>query len=179
LPVGSDKIGKYFSLKDIKIAQNLAMHNYLIINEPLMRVMDLSREMDGVAWILNAYNRSNADQLRLQNDPRYEAAKYSPHEVNMATDINCAKFDKVVRNGKTELVLNAEASRKEVYRKVGIIQTAAKKLGIKVRIGYKQYLSQAIPMYFVHIDVCPEYYPAGKPFHNHKHPVQWESEITW
>jgi hypothetical protein len=175
LEVGSDKIGNYFSIKEQKFAQNLREHGYLVVNELLIRVMDLAREKDKKSWTINAFNRSDKDQVRLQNDPNYAAAKYSPHVVNMAADIGCSVFD--IENKKN--VLNPIRSKLEVFNKVELLQEAAKELGIKVRVGYREYLLLKNPMYFVHVDVCPEFFVKGKPFHSRPHPVQWENVVTW
>jgi hypothetical protein len=57
------------------------------------------------------------------------------------------------------------------------IQEVASIVNIKVRIGYNQYLEAG--QTFVHVDVCPEYYAPGKPWHALEHPAVWEKQITW
>ncbi len=160
LPIGSNSIGKHFSLNDSKIAENLRQYKKVVVNELLMRVMDAYRDMSGKPCILNAFNRSQKKQEELQNDDRFAAATYSPHVVYMAADIDTK-------------------DREDTINMAGLLITVAAKLGIKIRVGYKEYLNLPTPMTFVHIDVCPEYYAKGKPFHEIKHPVQWENQITW
>lgn len=160
LPVGSEQIGVYFSLQDGKIAENLRQYGKLVINELLIRVLDAYRKKTGVACILNSFNRSEAKQAELQNNPNFAAATFSPHVVFMAADIN------------------AVSSTETNYKAQTILQVA-KELKIKIRVGWREYLNLKSPMTFVHVDVCPEYYAKGKPFHDRKHPVQWENEVTW
>ena len=57
------------------------------------------------------------------------------------------------------------------------LKEAAKMLGFKVRIGFKKYIQDGDT--FVHVDVCPEYYAKGKPYHHKPHPAAWEVEMEW
>lgn len=160
LPVGSEQIGKHFSLQDGKIAENLKQYGQLVINELLIRVLDAFRTKTGVACVLNSFNRSEAKQAELQNNPNFAAATYSPHVVFMAADISAV-------------------SASETRYKAQTLLHVAKELGIKIRVGFEQYLHLKTPMTFVHVDVCPEFYGVGKPYHDRKHPIQWENVITW
>lgn len=161
LEVGSDQVGKYFSLRDPKLRQDINDYGQLIVNELLMRVMDEAREILGPLDV-NSFNRNEAKQKCLQDNPNLKAATWSPHVVFMACDINVP----VKTLGHVRKYADA-------------VKKAAQKLGIKVRIGWEDYLKGKNPMYFVHFDVCPMYYAPGKPFNSQKHPVQWESSITW
>lgn len=160
LEVGSDKIGKYFSLEEPKFAENLRQYKKLVICEPLMMLMDRVREKRGKSSIIKGFNRSKEYQKQLQKDDRFEAALNSPHTVYMAADQDTV-------------------SKKDSEELAKIVIEAAKELGIKVRVGWKQYLNMANPMTFVHYDVCPMYYAVGKPHHHLPHPWQWEKEARW
>lgn len=185
LPVGSDNIGRHYTLHDSKIAENLRDNKFLVINELLIRVADLEREKNAEPSILNAFNRSHAKQISLQNElnpdgsHKYEAAKYSPHEVFMAIDKSCSKFDTIEKNGVKSKVFNLQKTKEEVAQTVKFLKEAAKELGIKIRIGWKLYQNQSIPMYFVHYDVCAMYYGKGMPFNSRPHPWEWEVEAEW
>jgi len=178
LPVGSANIGRFFSLNDPKIAQNYREHGYLTIVEPLIRVADLAREKDGEGWTVNSFNRTDGDQKRL-HETGFKAATVSPHVVSMAMDVGCAKYDTIEKDGKKLQVFSLEKTKAEVFDKVAKLQAAAKELGIKIRIGYREYMAMASPMYFVHFDVCPMYYGPGMPYHAHTHPAVWEAVVTW
>lgn len=166
LPVGSNKIGQYFSLEDEKIASNLAQYKKLVVNELLIRVLDAFRKRTGVACVLTAFNRSEEKQVELQKlknadgSKAYAAATYSPHVVFMGADVQAA-------------------SASETRYKASVFLQVAKELGIKIRVGFEQYLKLPRPMTFVHIDVCPEFFGVGKPYHDKFHPKVWEYEITW
>lgn len=160
LPVGSESIGRHFTLSDPKLAENLKQYGKLVINELLIRVLDVFREKSGIPCILNAFNRSEEKQKELQADKRFAAAGTSPHVYFMAADINAH-------------------SAQDVKDKVAILLVVGKELGIKIRIGYQQYLNLPQPMTFVHVDVCPEYYGVGKPYYSRPHPKPWENQITW
>jgi len=160
LEEGSNKIGKYFSTKDSKIAENIKQYGKVVVNELLIRLLDGVREKRGKATILSSFNRSEAKQKQLQDNPNFAAATFSPHVVFMAADTTCS-------------------NKKEVEELAEITLLVAKELGIKIRVGWKEYLALKKPMFFVHCDVCPEFYGKGKPFHDKKHPWQWENEVTW
>jgi len=143
LPAGSNVIGKYFHLSEREFTENIRIQGELIIAEPLMRVMDLAREIDGKPRSVNSFNRSEAEQVALKAAYN-KAATFSPHVAKMAVDI------------KTNSSIDTEGFVPE-------IREAAKKLKIKVRIGWKTYMQDG--KNFVHIDVCPEFYAKGKVFH--------------
>ncbi|WP_028978954.1 DUF882 domain-containing protein [Sporocytophaga myxococcoides] len=157
LKAGSDQIGKHFSLKEPKFMQDLKEYGELIVNEQLIRVMDGLRETLGVPLKINAFNRSNAKQEQLRR-AGYRAAKFSPHVAKMAVDIDT---DSIIQ------------TRERVKK----LKEVSSKLGIKIRIGYEEYLQA--DQSFIHIDVCPEYYAKGKPFHSKPHPDVWEQSMTW
>lgn len=151
-------VGKYFSYTaDFKLRQDLEDYDQLIVNELLIRVLDAFRKLVNEPVTINSFNRSEEKQQRLK-EQGYKTAKFSPHMVYMAADINCH-------------------SESQVRAYVAALKVVAKDLQIKIRIGYEEYLK--IGMTFVHVDVCPEYYAAGKPYHNKTHPVVWESPISW
>lgn len=143
LEVGSDKIGKYFSITEREFDENLRIQGQLIVAEPLIMVMDKAREIDGKPRTVNSFNRSEAEQIALKKSYA-RAATFSPHVAKMAVDIN------------TKSSIDTEGFVPE-------IREAAKLLNIKVRIGWKQYMADGKT--FVHIDVCPEYYAKGKVFY--------------
>jgi len=157
LHAGSDQVGKYFSLKDPKLLQDLNEYGELIVNEQLIRIMDGLREALDVPLKINAFNRNKAKQEQLIK-AGYRAALFSPHVVKMAVDIDT---DSVIQ------------TRERVKK----LKDVSSKLGIKIRIGYEEYLQAG--QTFIHIDVCPEYYAKGKPFNSKPHPAVWEQSITW
>ena len=156
LPIGSDKVGMFFSTKDRKLAEDIKDYGELTVNEQLMRVLDKFREKVGPV-IINGFNRNQAKQESLF-EQGYRTAVYSPHVALMAADIET----------KT-------AAQTQEW--VKILQRVAAELGIKIRIGFKQYLSAG--QTFIHLDVTPEYYAVGKPFHSMPHPIAWEQTLTW
>lgn len=157
LPENSQKIGKYFSLTERKFAQDIKDYGQLVVNEQLIRFLDRLREKWKKPININSFNRDDAKQQEL-TAAGYRAAKFSPHVVKMAADVD------------TESALE---SRQLAMLAEGV----AKELGIKIRIGIEDYIKAG--QTFVHFDVCPEYYAKGKPFHVEQHPVQWETEIKW
>jgi hypothetical protein len=157
LEPGSDQVGKYFSLRDPKLAQDLEEYGQLVVNELLIKVLDSFREKVKSPVIINSFNRNDAKQAQLHRDG-LKAAKYSPHVVKMAADIDTKTPEQTRQWAKT-------------------LREVANQLGIKIRIGTEQYLSAN--QTFIHVDVCPEYYAKGKPFYTHFHPKEWESPINW
>lgn len=158
LPVGSDKIGFFFGTKDPKIKQDINDYGVVVINEMLIRLLDAFRKRVDRPVNINAFNRNEAKQKQLLKSG-YRAATYSPHVVYMAADID---------------TLTALQTRQWVE----IMLSIAKELNIKIRVGFKKYLE--IGQTFIHVDVCPEYYAAGKPYHTQTHPQAWElSYLTW
>ena len=88
----------------------------------------------------------------------FRAAKVSPHEFFLAADVDTADAADTINS-------------------VPIMREAAKELGIKVRIGWQDYMKQG--QSFIHVDVCPEYFGKGKVWNHVTHPVQWESVSEW
>ena len=158
LEVGGNQIGRHFSyVTDPKLAQDLRDYGILVVNELLIRVLDAFREALGTSVIINSFNRSPEKQEKLTK-AGYRTAQQSPHVVFMAADINTSNAD-------------------ETKAWVKILQSVARNLGIKIRIGYEDYLKAG--QHFIHVDVCPEFYAKGKPFYSQTHPVAWELAITW
>lgn len=157
LKPGSDQVGKYFSLGDHKLAENLREFGRLVVNELLIRFLDAFREEVGEAVNINSFNRSHAKQLELTSKG-FRTAKFSPHEVYMAADVDTVSDEQTL-----DWVKKA--------------QRVAKRLSIKIRIGYREYME--VKQTFIHFDVCPEFYGKGKPFNQNFHPVPWETAITW
>jgi hypothetical protein len=151
------QIAKYFWYTEPKFMQDLQDYGELIVCHLLMQVMDRYRELKKKPVNINAFNRDKAKQQRL-HDQGFKTAKDSPHVEKMACDSDTV-------------------SEKDTYDSVKLILQAAKELGIKVRIGYKQYL--AAGQTFIHLDTCAEYFGKGKPFHNKPHPLAWERESIW
>lgn len=157
LLVGSAKIGKYFSYDERIFTANLKDYGELIVCEPLMIVLDEFRVLTNGPVSLNSFNRSEERQAALKLEYA-RAATTSPHVAKMAADID------TTNDGET---LNA----------VEFLQAAAKNKNVKIRIGYKDYMKDGKT--FVHVDVTPEYYAKGKPWHSHPHPEPWEREARW
>jgi len=157
LPENSQKIGKYFSTTERKFAQDIAEFGGLVVNELLMKVLDRFREKLKKPVNINSFNRSAAKQAEL-TAAGFRTAKFSPHEVFMAADID------------TDSPIESRTY-------ANMIKGIANELGIKIRVGVEDYIKAG--QTFIHVDVCPEYYAKGKPFHSKPHPLQWESAITW
>ncbi len=157
LQIGSDSVGKYFSLRDHKLRQDLEDYDKLVVNELLIRVLDAFRENLKKPVVINSFNRSEAKQLDLEKRG-FKTAKVSPHVVFMAADLNCTSPEMV----------------RDFVKRLRIV---SKNLGIKIRIGSEEYLR--IGMTFVHVDVCPEYFGVGKPFNKKQHPQPWEVVVEW
>jgi len=157
LPVGSDQFGKYFRATESRFAKDIQEFGELIVNELLIRVLDAFRETVRRPVTINSFNRDEEKQKQLK-EAGYKTAQYSPHVVKMAADIDTT---------------SPEQSRSYVL----MLHRCASELNIKVRIGCEQYI--AAGQTFIHVDVCPEFYATGKPFHNQFHPKAWEQVITW
>lgn len=152
--LSKDQLSENFSIKEQKIG-GLQPFKYAL---PLIRLIQLVREKKGIPIKINSGFRTRAKQLQLLRDGA-RAATYSPHEQGMAFDLDTISWQ-------------------DTLDTVEIIKESARELGIKVRIGYRQYwnLDKAT---FIHVDVCPMYFAKGMPFHNENHPIQWEGENTW
>ena len=151
LPLGSSKIGKFLSLGEPSIPQGTTL------SAPLIQLFDQVRMNGWPASKINSGSRTHERQQELiANGER--AASISPHEVFMAFDIDTT---------------TVAESRKLVIE----LEKSADMLGIKIRIGIDDYIPKGYTM--VHVDVTPEYYAPNKPYHDHKHPIQWETEKRW
>ncbi len=171
IPVGSDFIGKYFSLEEPRFKQDLFEFGVLIVNAPLMVVMDRIRQLYGPLTI-SSYNRTEAYQKKLLEEPDTKGlrAETSPHVAKMAADLDVKTM-------------------KDVLNLVPLARQASKDTGIPIRIGHQAYFRKSIEVEetkgikdtwtFVHIDVCPLFYAKGMPFHEQPHPVPWELQIEW
>jgi len=157
LPVGSNKVGIHFSLDDNKLREDLKEYGALVVNEQLIRVLDAFRDKLGVPVNINSFNRSREKQVSLVK-AGYRAAVFSPHEAKMAADVDTT-------------------SKEQTLQWVRILKEVSLEVGIKVRIGFMDYLNNG--QSFIHIDVCPEYFAPGKPFNKKTHPSAWEQVITW
>jgi hypothetical protein len=155
--VGSSRIAKHFWFTESKFMENIQDYGKIVVCELLMKIADKYRDIKVASIRVNSFNRSREKQLQLI-DGGFKAAAVSPHEYFLAIDVDT--------DTDQETRLNA-----------AMIREAAKQLGIKVRIGFEQYLADK--MTFIHFDVCPEYFAKGKPWHHIKHPIQWETENQW
>lgn len=172
LSVGSEKIGRYFSLKESRFQRDIEEFGGLVINAPLMLVMDTFRELWGKSVICSSYNRNEFKQQALLAEPGTKGlrAQVSPHVAKMAVDLDMT-------------------TRLDVIDAIPIIKVAAYKVTMRVRIGHLQYLEMSEKVEretgdkntwtFVHIDVCPEFYATGMAFHNQPHPEPWERVTEW
>ncbi len=151
LTVGSSQIGRYFNIGEPSFL------NGLTLSEGVIRLLDVIRFIRNRPTIVNSLDRSRRKQQELISKG-FRAAKFSPHEVKLAVDIDTV----------------SEEDTKEL---VDIIEEAAEILGYQVRMGYMDYLEDGNT--FVHVDICPMYYRPGKPWHNDKHPKVWEAENKW
>jgi hypothetical protein len=167
LPVGSTKIGKYFDLTEARFANDLSLYGQIVVNSQLMRVLDQFREDVQRPITINSFNRSQEKQNELSKEG-FRAASYSPH---------------VVRKDQTHGITGGFAadidtsSNEQTDKEVIILSQAAKKLGIKIRIGWNEYKQNK--QTFIHVDVGCEYYAPGKPWNKIFHPLAWEKEARW
>lgn len=157
LEVGSSQIGKHFSATEPRFARDIQTFGKLVVNELLMIVLDEFRTRRGFAVNINSFNRTAAYQAELK-EKGFRTATFSPHEALMAADIDTT---------------TADQTRSEA----GLLQLIGMELGIRIRVGYEDYLKAG--QTFIHVDVCPEYFGAGKPFHHQPHPKAWEQVLTW
>lgn len=152
------QIGEYFSYLERKFKQDLADYGKLYVSELLIRVADEVRRRWGKSLCVNSFNRNDAKQAALKASGA-RAATTSPHCVYLAMDLDTT---------------SAEESRKLA----ALILEVAKELGIKVRVGFEDYIAEG--QTFVHFDVTPEYYAKGKPRYKTPHPKPWETAyLTW
>ncbi len=155
--IASARIAKHFWYSEPRFLQDIQDYGKLVVCELLMKVVDRYRDLKAAPVRVNSFNRNRAKQKALQR-AGFKAAAVSPHEYFLAIDVDT--------DSEHETRLNA-----------AMVREAAKQVGVKVRIGFEQYLQNN--QTFIHIDVCPMYFAAGKPYHSQKHPAQWENEISW
>ena len=151
LKVGSAQIGKHFEIGERSIP------NGVIVSAILIQVLDQARIIKGKPVSLNSLSRTQTRQEELIAEGK-RAAATSPHVVYMAADTDTT-------------------SAEETKQFVKQLKEAAQMLGFKIRIGWKKYIQDGDT--FVHVDVCPEYYAKGKPYHHKPHPAAWEVEMEW
>ena len=140
------------------------------MSELVLRVLQGVRERRGRATKINEGFRSveesralhdryaammRAGTLKATKNP---ASLNSPHNHGMAADVD-------------------ETTPAAVNQLEADIRAVASAMGIRVRIGVRQYLGAG--MTFVHFDVCPEYFAPGRPFHSRPHPPAWRNTTTW
>jgi len=166
LPIGSTKIGKHFSYLEPKFAQDIRDYGRLIVNEQLIRVADQFREDVGRPLTVNSFNRNQAKQNQLGTEG-FRTASYSPHVVHEVNRRITGGFAMDINTSSDE----------QTNKEVVILKKSSNKLGIEIRIGFKEY--QEKKQTFIHFDVGPEYYAKGKPWNNTFHPTAWERESLW
>lgn len=155
--VGSARVAKHFWFTEPKFMDNLQDYGKLVVCELLMKVADRYREIKSAPVRVNSFNRDREKQLSLIKSG-FKAASVSPHEFFLAVDVDT--------DTEQETRLNA-----------AMIRESAKQLGIKVRIGFEEYLRNK--QTFIHFDVCPMYFAKGMPWHKKEHPKHWEIENQW
>lgn len=177
LEIGSDKIGKYFSLTEKRFRKDIELFGKLVVNALLIRVMDAYRVAINKSVTVNAFNR-NKEYQSILTAKGFRTAKFSPHEVYLAVDIDTPGVDdlrklypKLTDDKLWDMAVEINRDRTK------ILIECAKKLNIKIRIGNESYLKDGST--FLHVDVCPEYYAKGKPYHIQHHPKVWEVEARW
>lgn len=152
--LGPDKFGNHFSFNDKK----LVAFQPFTYAEPTLLLVDLFREEKGSAVNINSGFRTSSKQQSLIAEG-YRASSFSPHEVGIALDVDTLSWKQTVEDVKTIMMI-------------------AKKLGFKIRVGYKDYWTTKKQTFF-HFDTAPMYYAKGKPFYKQRHPIPWEYEQTW
>lgn len=148
-----DKVGKYFSVSETKFQGSF------LLAEPLIKMLDIFRmQLQKPVTITSAF-RTEARQAQLISGGNKGAVSISPHCGGFAADIACT-------------------SASDVRNKADLLKKIAKGQGLKIRIGFNQYL--ALGSTFVHIDVCPEYFGKDKPFEFLKNSfAQWSEVAYW
>jgi uncharacterized protein YcbK (DUF882 family) len=122
-----DMVAKYFSINEHAIKAST------LISADLLTLLDAIREAKGKPVKLNSLHRTIAKQNELK-EAGYSTAGHSPHLYGAAADIDCD-------------------SAFEVKAMARLAKDEANKLGLEVRIGYKEYLERG--QTFVHIDIMP------------------------
>tara|TARA_R110000868_G_scaffold96848_8_gene266373 strand:+ start:814 stop:1323 length:510 start_codon:yes stop_codon:yes gene_type:complete len=147
------KIGKYFDVSEPRFQEDIRLYGEVVICDLLFKVLNRYRDLKGVSVNLNSLNRDRKKQEQLLRDG-FRAAKVSPHEYFLAADVDTI-------------------DQADTLKSVPIMRQAAKDLGIKIRIGWQDYLKAG--QSFLHVDVCAEYFGKGKVWNKNSHPVQWEA----
>lgn len=176
LPLNSTKISKHFDYTEPRFQEDIRLYGKVVINELLFRVLDQFREDVGRPLNLNALNRNQAHQNELTQQG-LKTATYSPHIV---------REDRSGILGATAADIDT-SSHDQTNKEVVILESSAHKVGIKIRIGWKQYQQPTFKngvkindgMTFIHCDVACEYFGPGKPWSNKFHPKAWEYEARW
>jgi len=177
LTVGSDKIGRYFSLRENEFLSNIRDYGQLVVEEYLIMLHDAYRHETGEPVIVNACNRDDKKQQQLR-EKRLRAATHSPHVVSLAWDTDTPGVNELRSTYFLETDEWLWNKAKEINRARSIkMRRLANKLNISVRIGNEQYLKDGNT--FIHVDTCPEYYAPGRPYHHEPHPKQWEQPLSW
>lgn len=166
LPAESTKIGKYFDLTEARFARDIQLYGSIVVNELLIRVLDQFRIDVARPITLNSFNRDQAKQAELTKEG-FRTASFSPHVV---------KRDSYGIHGATAADIDTD-SNAQTDKEVLILIAAAKKLGIKIRVGWNEY--KANKQTFIHVDVACEFYAPGKPWSKITHPFAWEKEARW
>jgi uncharacterized protein YcbK (DUF882 family) len=148
----SNQVSAHFSVTELDCAGEIE------VAEMVLKVLEAFRKKKGAAVKINSGYRSPKKQIELRHTKGFAAASVSPHCFGMAADVDAK-------------------DREEVYETAKLLRLVASELGIKIRIGYVQYLN--LGQTFVHFDVCPNFYAKGKPLYKEPHPVAWENQIEW
>jgi hypothetical protein len=181
LEVGSTQIGKYFRFTELRFQEDIREYGFVVINEPLIIVLDEYRRLKGKQVVISSLNRNAAKQAKLVAEPheiQNLRAIVSTHEFYIASDVDCV-------------------DEADVLASVPIMLQAAENKMVRIRLGWKAYLAQmhiekkkwealpepkkpfSFPWTFMHVDTGPEYFAKGKPWHSVKHEEPWEREARW
>ena len=156
-PFYATKITKNFSASEKRFQEDIVLYGECNICIPLFDVLQRYRELKGKPVNINSLNRDRKKQQALLKQG-FRAAKVSPHEYFLAADIDTADAAETVSS-------------------VPIMRQASKEVGVKIRIGWQDYIKGG--QSFIHVDVCPEYFGKNKIWNHVPHPVQWENENEW
>lgn len=131
------ELGKFFSTREKKLVDDTwTLHELLFV------ILDELRILAKKPIIINSAYRTTAEQLALQGKNK-GAVTHSPHTYGLAIDIDTV-------------------SDAETLRYVAHLRKIAKDLNLQIRIGWNQYQNMKPKQTFVHIDVAPEMFGAGK-----------------
>lgn len=173
LLIGSNRISKHFGLHEGRFLKDIDLYGEVIINSLLFMVLDEFVHDANRSVTLNALNRNKQHQSQLTKQG-FRTATLSPHLVTRESDKKIT--------GGTAVDIDT-TSHAQTNMEVEILKLSAERLGIKIRIGYKEYQipSTTVPngFTFIHVDVAPEFYASGKPWNKYPHPKAWEREARW